>query len=1449
MSATTTKNGLSVQPSSSMPPRLLENTDDAAIFVFDTVDASTARMLTNSPSAVAVLTPQRHIPPSTTFSSIPPVPDFAEYDEDYLGASPSAYLAAPTRAGSEGRKHASFLRYTSSSSPQHRSRRSHPCPAHPIANGPIREGEEGDGVERSPSWKGGTTLRLAGALVSGDGPHSIGRCRSAPRRGLGPGLLVDITRYRGSRSPENLCLSSSVPCTGGVQETPDVETSAAIPQDAADSSDVMEGDRPSPQQDSEREEKGGKRAVEVPPAPEDPIRRMVVRRVPASSSNPRWKTPTCKQRMSPSVSLMPHHTHPTPMTVTRGHWRSHTTTNHLSPSAHTPPPPTTTAVSKPPQWHGETVVHPAASSTSGPGVFLLRASPSPRRPHLEVRDGLRGEEEEDYEEDEEEEENVLYLSMDAFEKLRKERNRFEKMYEHQKALYMETRERCQEVYTTSQQHLHEKIALSSRLEECKKALRQQRSNLRASYSDIMARENTAIVDLKARNELMREVAEYREKYERLAEDYASKLAAFESLYRDLYGIRMEGADCPMDLEDPPSFPAPSPSHHAPPLPSLAQDSDPIPVLPTPVHPHRTDEDKRRALRTPTHGFSDGDLLRSGNGGHDGWCGGCSWKRSHISQLDTLLKASYAKTTVLVRDLLHQRRANEALFDERIQLKQQWRVKEKTHDEKEARLAFALRQREREGERLLMENEELKQAIVYMRQLLIRTMDPYSRSSSRPSSEECSGSVGQEEEDGFYVRGDSVGGGGEEQKERRSRNRTDDARQGLHGSTQEDETAEEGVGRRVKPHKRMSASPTQEVEGPHEEEEEEEEDPQGRKRVFSSSSPTTEASEEGGPLSLFSPHPRRIEQGATPTDNGHPFLPLETRTPLGSTDLSLVSPIPLPCRSPPISVGDGSRVEEETGRRSPPVHIAGVLHWCYPTQEEREEEEGKGEGVGSSRVAHRPSPPRMAPPLTMTAPTRLSKGPPLATEDGLVPRRQAEGRVVAWTPHGGEDECHGMPTGGGRPRRQDHSSVVFHIDPEDGTVSVLDGTEASPPLSAVVAEADDVCAAPSKVLSAARLPFPIPPEAAASPPLDAKTDGEARGSAPPRRGRREDDHGGEGPSLDIPNDPLSDTASPAWEEAEEAACLGPSTASRRHSRGVTQPPVGHLPTAPIDPDTPKDPHGAYHPPSPRGRSGTPESGTRRSGTTIPTAAMRRTSGRDRRRADRPPSPSCGEDTTPPVEERPLSRTLGRRPSGGAELDVHPHHIKAEKKQPPIHGDVRPASSAMLRETNTNKHLPKERRREEAEKMGPLASTLETRSLVPPVTPRQGLPCARADPSLSLPVPLTGGTPPPPPTAVVRTTWGASGTMPRMAGTTEESLLPGSCGGGDGRGPSGMSGESPTASPSTRGSGMSGIPGAVADLFREPALATSSMRPVEGTASLSFLTPTPKNLSLWRRKKRI
>ncbi|KAH9601830.1 hypothetical protein LSM04_008362 [Trypanosoma melophagium] len=249
-----------------------------------------------------------------------------------------------------------------------------------------------------------------------------------------------------------------------------------------------------------------------------------------------------------------------------------------------------------------------------------------------------------------------------YERLQRERNRYEKMYEHQKVLYEEMSERQRDTYKELQEKIIEVVALSTRNEENKRFIRQLKREMADSRTRVMYIQNRAMEETKmeksARERYQTQLSEQRENYESCIEKHESKIAGLENLLKDITSMKGE----------------------------------------------------------------------------------CD--RVQVSQLDALLKASYAKNTALFGDLLRQSRQIDILFESKAGLEKQLEHLRREKRDMEASWAEERRRMMEETERYSVQVTEQQRSILELRQMLIRSLE----SATLSQKEEDNSSEDEEDDD-------------------------------------------------------------------------------------------------------------------------------------------------------------------------------------------------------------------------------------------------------------------------------------------------------------------------------------------------------------------------------------------------------------------------------------------------------------------------------------------------------------------------------------------------------------------------------------------------------------------------------------------------------------------------------------------------------------------------------
>ncbi|CCW67522.1 unnamed protein product [Phytomonas sp. Hart1] len=135
------------------------------------------------------------------------------------------------------------------------------------------------------------------------------------------------------------------------------------------------------------------------------------------------------------------------------------------------------------------------------------------------------------------------VPMRELERVEKERNRYEKMYEHQKMLYEEMTNKQTETYRALQEKIIDVIALSSRNEESKRYIRQLKKEMSESRTRVIDIQNKALEearaerDAKSRYEAM--IEDQTRHYEHMAERNEDAVIGMESFLQDLTYMKLE----------------------------------------------------------------------------------------------------------------------------------------------------------------------------------------------------------------------------------------------------------------------------------------------------------------------------------------------------------------------------------------------------------------------------------------------------------------------------------------------------------------------------------------------------------------------------------------------------------------------------------------------------------------------------------------------------------------------------------------------------------------------------------------------------------------------------------------------------------------------------------------------------------------------------------------------
>ncbi|EPY20156.1 hypothetical protein AGDE_14823 [Angomonas deanei] len=237
---------------------------------------------------------------------------------------------------------------------------------------------------------------------------------------------------------------------------------------------------------------------------------------------------------------------------------------------------------------------------------------------------------------------VPMVPLSDLEYVERERNRFQKMYEHQKVLYEDMSEKYTETYNNYQDKIVEVVALSTRNEESKRFIRQLKKEMSENRTRVMDIQNRALEDTRqerfTKERYEQILDEQALKYEEAIERYECKIAGYDTLLKDVTTIR----------------------------------------------------------------------------GND--------DKIHISQLDSLLKASYAKNSALFNDLLRQSKQMDIVYSGKSAVEKELELCRRDKKELENALFEERRQMMKETDRYVEQVEEQQQSIINLRQMLIRAMD-------------------------------------------------------------------------------------------------------------------------------------------------------------------------------------------------------------------------------------------------------------------------------------------------------------------------------------------------------------------------------------------------------------------------------------------------------------------------------------------------------------------------------------------------------------------------------------------------------------------------------------------------------------------------------------------------------------------------------------------------------
>ncbi|CCW64803.1 unnamed protein product [Phytomonas sp. EM1] len=135
------------------------------------------------------------------------------------------------------------------------------------------------------------------------------------------------------------------------------------------------------------------------------------------------------------------------------------------------------------------------------------------------------------------------VPLSELERVEKERNRYEKMYEHQKSLYEDMANMHAKTYRALQAKIIDVVALSSRNEESKRYIRQLKKEMSESRTRVIDIQNKVLEearaerDAKSRYEAL--IEDQTRKYEHMAERSEDALIGIESFIQDLTQMNLE----------------------------------------------------------------------------------------------------------------------------------------------------------------------------------------------------------------------------------------------------------------------------------------------------------------------------------------------------------------------------------------------------------------------------------------------------------------------------------------------------------------------------------------------------------------------------------------------------------------------------------------------------------------------------------------------------------------------------------------------------------------------------------------------------------------------------------------------------------------------------------------------------------------------------------------------
>lgn len=134
-----------------------------------------------------------------------------------------------------------------------------------------------------------------------------------------------------------------------------------------------------------------------------------------------------------------------------------------------------------------------------------------------------------------------FVPFTEYERMEKERNRYQKMYEHQRGLYEDMVEAQQETYQKLQDKIVEVVAISTRNEESKKFIRQLKREMLESRTRALDLHNRqweeSRTDRTSQDRVHNLLAEQEAQFTAKLQQQEARMAGLEGLIRDLTSLR------------------------------------------------------------------------------------------------------------------------------------------------------------------------------------------------------------------------------------------------------------------------------------------------------------------------------------------------------------------------------------------------------------------------------------------------------------------------------------------------------------------------------------------------------------------------------------------------------------------------------------------------------------------------------------------------------------------------------------------------------------------------------------------------------------------------------------------------------------------------------------------------------------------------------------------------